>query len=257
MKIAPASTIAHNIKAKMREHKMATYLLVHGAWHGGWCWQRVADRLRAAGHIVFTPTLTGLGERAHLAGPDVDLDCHINDVLGVVDMEELEDVILCGHSYGGQVITPVLDRRVDRFRAAVWLDAFVPKDGQSLMDGWPPERAQHIREQVATSGDGWKVPPMSPEYFGVMDPDDAAWITRRCVPQPLKTFSQAVHLTGAWETVAKKMYILAELHPNSSFDRFSVPLSEKPDWDVRSVASGHDVMVDTPDLLTEIFLELA
>jgi len=236
---------------------MATYLLVHGAWHGGWCWQRVADRLRAAGHIVFTPTLTGLGERAHLAGPDVDLDCHINDVLGVVDMEELEDVILCGHSYGGQVITPVLDRRVDRFRAAVWLDAFVPKDGQSLMDGWPPERAQHIREQVATSGDGWKVPPMSPEYFGVMDPDDAAWITRRCVPQPLKTFSQAVHLTGAWETVAKKMYILAELHPNSSFDRFSVPLSEKPDWDVRSVASGHDVMVDTPDLLTEIFLELA
>jgi pimeloyl-ACP methyl ester carboxylesterase len=257
MKIAPASTIAHNIEAKMREHKMATYLLVHGAWHGGWCWQRVADRLRAAGHIVFTPTLTGLGERAHLAGPDVDLDCHINDVLGVVDMEELEDVILCGHSYGGQVITPVLDRRVDRFRAAVWLDAFVPKDGQSLMDGWPPERAQHIREQVATSGDGWKVPPMSPEYFGVMDPDDAAWITRRCVPQPLKTFSQAVHLTGAWETVAKKMYILAELHPNSSFDRFSVPLSEKPDWDVRSVASGHDVMVDTPDLLTEIFLELA
>ena len=236
---------------------MATYLLVHGAWHGGWCWQRVADWLRAAGHIVFTPTLTGLGERAHLAGPDVDLDCHINDVLGVVDMEELEDVILCGHSYGGQVITPVLDRRVDRFRAAVWLDAFVPKDGQSLMDGWPPERAQHIREQVATSGDGWKVPPMSPEYFGVMDPDDAAWITRRCVPQPLKTFSQAVHLTGAWETVAKKMYILAELHPNSSFDRFSVPLSEKPDWDVRSVASGHDVMVDTPDLLTEIFLELA
>lgn len=236
---------------------MATYLLVHGAWHGGWCWKRIADRLRAKGHIVFTPTLTGLGERAHLAGPDIDLECHIDDVLGVIDMEELDDIILCGHSYGGQVITPVLDRRTDRFRAAVWLDAFVPQDGQSLMEGWPPERAQHIREEAARSGDGWKIAPMSPEYFGVMDKDDADWVTRRCVPQPIKTFSQAVHLTGAWETVPKKLYILAERHPNSSFDRFSVPLSEKPDWDVRSVASGHDVMIDTPDLLTEIFLELA
>lgn len=236
---------------------MATYLLVHGAWHGGWCWRRVTDILQKAGHTVFTPTLTGLGERAHLATPEVDLDCHINDVLGVIDMEEIDDAILCGHSYGGQVITPALDRRVDKFRAAVWLDAFVPVDGQSLMDGWPPERAQHVREQVAASGDGWKMPPMTPEYFGVMDADDAAWITRRCVPQPLETFSQPVHLTGAWETVPKKMYLLAELHPNSSFDRFSVPLSEKPDWDVRSVASGHDVMIDTPELLADILIELA
>ena len=236
---------------------MATYLLVHGAWHGGWCWKRVSDILRNAGHTVFTPTLTGLGERAHLASPDIDLDCHINDVLGVIDMEEIDDAVLCGHSYGGQVITPVLDKRVDRFRAAVWLDAFVPEDGKSLMDGWPPERAQHVREQVAASGDGWKMPPMPPDYFGVMDADDAAWITRRCVPQPLKTFSQPVHLTGAWETVAKKMYLLAELHPNSSFERFSVPLSKKPDWDVRSVKSGHDVMIDTPELLADILLELA
>tara|TARA_R110000868_G_scaffold1253_5_gene9696 strand:- start:525 stop:1235 length:711 start_codon:yes stop_codon:yes gene_type:complete len=236
---------------------MATFVLVHGAWHGGWCWRRVTDLLQAGGHTVFTPTLTGLGDRAHLASPDTDLDCHIEDVLGLIDMEEIEDAILCGHSYGGQVITPVLDRRIDKFRAAMWLDAFVPTDGHSLMDGWPPERIQHIREQVATSGDGWKIPPMPPEYFGVMDEDDAAWVIRRCVPQPLKTFSQPVHLTGAWESVPKKMYVLAELHPNSSFDRFSVPLSEKPDWDVRSVASGHDVMVDKPELLAELLLELA
>ena len=236
---------------------MATYLLVHGAWHGGWCWRRVTDILQSAGHRVFTPTLTGLGERAHMATPDVDLDCHINDVLGVIDMEELDDVILCGHSYGGQVITPVLDQRVEKFRASVWLDAFVSEDGKSLMDGWPPERAQHVREAVAQSGDGWKMPPMPPEYFGVMNADDAAWVTRRCVPQPLKTFTQPAHLTGAWEKVPKKMYLLAELHPNSSFERFSVPLSKKPDWDVRSVKSGHDVMIDTPELLAEILLELA
>jgi pimeloyl-ACP methyl ester carboxylesterase len=236
---------------------MATYLLVHGAWHGGWCWRRVADILRAKGHTVFTPTLTGLGDRAHLASPGIDLECHINDVLGVLDMEELDDVILCGHSYGGQVITPVLDRRVESFRAAIWLDAFVPQDGQSLMDAWTPERAQHMREEVARTGDGWKVLPMTPEYFGVMDDDDADWITRRCVPQPLKTFSQAAHLTGAWETVATKMYLLAELHPNSNFDRFASPLSLREDWDVRTIASGHDVMIDTPTLLAEIFLELA
>ena len=236
---------------------MATYLLVHGAWHGGWCWTRVADRLRTAGHSVFVPTLTGLGERVHLAGPDVDLDCHIDDVLGVIEAEELDHIVLCGHSYGGQVITPVLDRCVEKFRAAVWLDAFVPEDGQSLMDGWPPERVQGIREQVSRDGDGWKIAPMPPDYFGVMNEDDAEWIERRCVPQPIKTFSQAVHLTGAWKNVPTKMYLLAEGHPNSSFDRFATPLSQEPDWDVRTVAAGHDVMVDAPDLLTEILLELA
>ena len=236
---------------------MATYLLVHGAWHGGWCWVRVAKLLRDAGHIVFTPTLTGLGERAHLANPDVDIDCHINDVLGVVEAEELEDAVLCGHSYGGQVITAVLDRQVEKFRAGIWLDAFVSQDGHSLMDGWPPERAQHIREQVSTTGDGWKIDPMPPDYFGVMDADDADWVVRRCVPQPIKTFSQPVHLTGAWQSVPKKMYLLAEHHPNSSFDRFATPLSQEADWDIRTVASGHDVMIDTPELLAEILLEFA
>ena len=236
---------------------MATYLLVHGAWHGGWCWRRVTDILRAAGHTVFTPTLTGLGERAHLARPETDLETHIADVLGVLDAEELDDVILCGHSYGGMVITPVLDRRPETFRAGIWLDAFVPEDGRSMLDGWPHERAQHTREAVATRGEGWKLDPLPPDYFGVMDEDDADWVVRRCVPQPFRTFTQHVHLTGAWKTVPKKMYLLAELHPNSSFDRFATPLSQQDDWDVRSVPAGHDVMIDRPELLAEIFLELA
>lgn len=236
---------------------MATYLLVHGAWHGGWCWRRVAEILRDRGHQVHTPTLTGLGERAHLATPEICLDTHIDDVLGVIDAEELEDVVLCGHSYGGMVITPVLDRRVEAFRAGVWLDAFVPQDGRSLMDAWPAERAQHIREQVATHGEGWKVAPMSPEYFGVMDEDNANWIVRRCVPQPLRTFTQPAHLTGAWKTVPKKMYLLAEHHPNSRFDVYATPLRSDPDWDVRTVPAGHDVMIDTPELLADIFMELA
>tara|TARA_R110000787_G_scaffold163496_4_gene276675 strand:- start:342 stop:1052 length:711 start_codon:yes stop_codon:yes gene_type:complete len=236
---------------------MATYVLVHGAWHGGWCWRRVVDILRGAGHAVYAPTLTGLGERAHLARPEIDLECHVNDVLGVLDAEELEDVVLCGHSYGGMVITSVLDRRPEAFRAGVWLDAFVPEDGRSLLDGWPPERAQGIREQVATRGDGWKIAPMPPDYFGVMDEADADWVVRRCVPQPIRTFSQPAHLRGAWKAVPKKMYLLAELHPNSRFDRFSVPLSQQPDWDVRTIAAGHDVMIDAPEALADILLELA
>lgn len=236
---------------------MTTFLLVHGAWHGGWCWRRVVDRLEAEGHRAIAPTLTGLGERAHLAGPEIDLETHIADVIGVLDAEELEDVVLCGHSYGGMVITSVLDRRIEAFRATVWLDAFVPEDGHSLIDGWPPERAQSIREQAATSGEGWKVAPLPPDYFGVMDEDDAEWVTRRCVPQPLRTFTQAAHLTGAWKSVPRKLYLLAEHHPNSSFDRFATPLSDEPDWDVRTVPAGHDVMIDTPELLTEILLELA
>tara|TARA_B100000700_G_scaffold268979_1_gene310010 strand:- start:1529 stop:2251 length:723 start_codon:yes stop_codon:yes gene_type:complete len=237
------------------EVNMTTYLLVHGAWHGGWCWKRVTKLLRDAGHNVFTPTLTGLGERAHLATPDIDIECHINDVLGVIEAEELDSIVLCGHSYGGQVISAVLDRQVGKFSAAIWLDAFVPQDGDCLMDGWPPERIQLTREQVSKTGEGWKVNPMSPAYFGVMDPQDADWVQRRCVPQPIKTFSQPIRLTGDWKYVPKKLYLLAEYHPNSNFDRFATPLSHEPDWDVRPIPSGHDVMIDRPDLLAEILLE--
>ena len=133
---------------------MATYCLVHGAWHGGWCWRRISPILQKAGHKVFCPTLTGLGNRAHLASPEIDLECHIQDVVAVIETEEETDVILCGHSYGGQVITGVLDRYPNYFKAGVWLDAFVPTNGQSLMDVWPDERAQEIREQAEASGDG-------------------------------------------------------------------------------------------------------
>ena len=236
---------------------MATFLLVHGAWHGGWCWKRVAKRLSAKGHLVYAPTLTGLGERSHLAGPEIDLSCHIKDILAVLDTEELSDVIICGHSYGGQIITPVIDQRIKSFHSGVWLDAFVPEDGQSLLDNWSPERIQKIREKVLQVGDGWKIPPMKPEYFGVMNQQDIEWVRRRCVPQPFKTFSEPVQLTGTWQSLPRKFYILAELHPNSNFKRFSAPLSQKPDWDVRSIPSGHDIMVDKPDILAKMLLEIA
>jgi pimeloyl-ACP methyl ester carboxylesterase len=233
---------------------MTTYVLVHGAWHGGWCWRRVADRLRAAGHRVFTPTLTGLGDRAHLGSPDIDLDTHIEDVCAVFEAEEIEHAVLCGHSYGGMVITGVADRIADRITAIVYLDAFIPEDGQSLFDIQGPERVKKFRAQA---GEGWRVAPMPAEYFGVMTAADVAWVDRRCVPQSIATYEQPVRRGGADAAIARKIYIFAEKHPNSRFGPYAEQTRNDPDWEFHAIAAGHDVMVDTPDELSEILLGAA
>src|SRR5438445_13579590 len=137
---------------------MATIVLVHGAW-GGASWERfVAPRLRAAGHLVFAPTLTGLGDRSHLSSPEVDLATHVQDVANVLFYEDLTDAILAGHSYGGMVVTGVAGRMPERLRRLVYLDAFVPEDGQSLFDLVGAERAASMRARAAANGDGWRVP---------------------------------------------------------------------------------------------------
>src|SRR5258705_1716413 len=126
------------------QRRKSTYVLVHGAWHGGWCWKRVAPALRAAGHEVYTPTLTGLGERAHLANPAIDLATHISDVVNLLEAEELNEVVLLGHSYGGMVVTGVADRAPARLRRVIYLDAFLPEDGKSLLDYLHPDRRSII-----------------------------------------------------------------------------------------------------------------
>ncbi len=158
---------------------MAIFVLVHGAWHGGWCWQRVARLLRAAGHDVYTPTLTGLGERAHLLSPAIGLDTHIKDILGVLFYEDLRDVVLVGHSYAGMVITGVAEQTAKRLRHLVYLDAFVPWEGQSLLDLMGETEALIVRERAARDGDGWCVPPLPLEAFGVTKPADLAWAGAR------------------------------------------------------------------------------
>ena len=146
--------------------------------------------LRAAGHDIWTPSYTGLGERAHLANPAIDLDTHIKDVVGVLEMEDLNDVVLIGHSYGGMVATGVADRARERIAQLVYLDAFVPRDGQSVLDLQPPEARSRMRELAQTKGDGWRIPP------NPMPPDtpeaDVAWASSRRFPQPVKTFETAV-----------------------------------------------------------------
>ncbi len=233
---------------------MTDFVLVHGAWRGGWCWGRVAPLLRAAGHEVFTPTLTGLGERAHLASADINLDSHVADVLGVLEAEELDAVVLCGHSYGGMVITGVAERAAKRIEALVYLDAFVPEDGQSVLQLMGPERSAALRDQASRTGDGWRVDPPPASFFEAMDPEDSAWIDRRCVAQPIATLGQPIASAGAIGQVRRRIYIWADNDRVTAYAHCADHARNAPDWDYHDVPAGHDVMIDAPEALAEILL---
>jgi pimeloyl-ACP methyl ester carboxylesterase len=227
---------------------MSTYVLVHGAWHGSWCWKRVRSALQAMGHEVFTPTLTGVAERAHLLSPHIDLDTHINDVGNLIRWEELSDVVLCGHSYGGAVISGVADRIPERIGALVYLDAFVLDNGQSLHDSLPAPMRDMQLEQAAQSGDGWKVPPIPAEAFNV-NARDRDWVNRQCTPQPLATFQQPLRLTGAMDSIRNVTFILAAGWSPSPFSYFCEKAVAKG-WRTVNMQCGHDVMLDMPNDLT-------
>jgi pimeloyl-ACP methyl ester carboxylesterase len=228
---------------------MSTYVLVHGAWHGSWCWKRVRKALQSQGHDVFAPTLTGVADRSHLISPHVDLETHIADVVNLLGWEELEDVVLCGHSYAGCVVTGVADRLPERIRALVYLDAFVPEDGQSLYDTLPAPAREAQLEAARNGGDGWRVPPIPAEAFNV-NAADRAWVNAQCTPQPLATFQQRLRL-HANVPPEKVTYVLATGWENSPFPPFHA-LARKRGWRTISVACGHDVMLDLPNDLTRI-----
>jgi pimeloyl-ACP methyl ester carboxylesterase len=231
-----------------------TFVLVHGAWHGGWCWRRVADRLRGGGHTVFTPTLTGLGERSHLLRPGIDVKTHIADVVGVMKWEQLSDVVLCGHSYGGFVISGVAEQMTSAIRSIVFLDAFVPRNGETVKDLTGTAVQEGI--QAALQRGDIAIPPRSAEVFGVNEAD-RAWVDRLCVSQPIGTFTDKIALSGARDRITRKSYIRAKAYANPGFDRAYGKLQAEPSWHTYEVPGGHDVMVDMPDRLTEILLEVA
>ena len=157
-----AAALVSNMSAHAQEPGHAAYVLVHAAWHGGWCWKKVAPLLRARGHEVHTPTLTGLGDRAHLINQEIGLETHIQDVVNVLEYEDLNRVILVGHSSSGAVVTGVAERAQERLAHVVYLDAFVPDDGQSLMDLIPPDRRQGMEQRVQAEGKGWLLPSLAP-----------------------------------------------------------------------------------------------
>ena len=239
----------------MAEKFMAhTFVLVHGAWHGGWCWLRVADRLRSGGHKVFTPTLTGLGERSHLLRPDIDIGTHITDVVNVIKWERLTDVVLCGHSYGGFVVSGVAEMMAEAIRSIVFLDAFVPRDGDTPQSLTGPAIQEGIRAALQRGDLG--MPARSAAFFGVNEAD-RAWVDALCVPQPIGTFTHKIALTGAREKIARKTYIRAKSYANPGFDKAFAVVKSDPSWRTYEVPCGHDVMVDMPERLSELLLETA
>lgn len=238
-------------KKDSRIMEKATFVLVHGAWHGGWCWKKVVLLLREAGHDVFTPTLTGLGERVHLLAPEIDLATHIDDVLGVLEYEDLNNVVLVGHSYGGMVISGVAGQAASRLAQVVYLDAFLPEDGKALRDYAPGDV---LDEMVNTQGDGWRLPSfMFAKDFGITDKDDAAWVNARLGDQPYKTFTQPLDLAANSGDRIRRAYIL------TTQDTF-VPhaaRAKQDGFDYRELFSArHDSMVTQPAELVEVFLDL-
>lgn len=234
---------------------MATFVIVHGAWSGGWSWIKVRRLLEAQGHEVFTPTLTGLGERAHLAGPDVDLETHVRDVLGVLEFEGLRDVVLVGHSYGGMVVTGVADRAAERLRCVIYLDAMVPKDGQALLDlVAPADREQRLAAAAASEG-GWRLPPNPPAAD--VSEADLAWTTPRRLPQPLRTFAQPLRLEADLGNLPRHYIYCLKSGPGDVFRQFYDRAGSEPGWTRHTIDTSHAPNITAPEVITPLLLQLA
>jgi pimeloyl-ACP methyl ester carboxylesterase len=233
-------------------------VLVHGAWGGAWIWRRVLAPLRAAGHEVHAVTLTGDGERAHLRHPGITLQTHIDDVLGLIDAEELSDIVLVGHSYGGMVITGVADallaRGTDLLRHLVYVDAMVPVPGEGWGDGHPPEIVQ--ARLAAARAYGNALPPPDPEGFGLAG-EDRAWLLRRQVPHPFGMYRVPLPFDGErWSRVPRTFVdCTAPAYPTIEAMRRRV--RQQPGWHVREMATGHCPMVSQPQQLVRLLLEAA
>ena len=200
-------------------------------------WARLAQLLRTQGHDVFTPSMTGIGERAHLASPDVNLSLHTEDILQVIEYERLSDFVLVGHSYGGMVVTGVADRVPERIRSLVYLDAFVPRDGQSLLDLARPE----MREKIQALQD-WRVPPPPPQ--GMTDKDHVAWIEGRRNPQPIGTFKEKVALKGNYK--GKRTYIFCSGYSPTTFAPFGAATKADKSWQYHELPTHHYPQISMP-----------
>jgi pimeloyl-ACP methyl ester carboxylesterase len=234
---------------------MATFVVAHGAWSAGWAWKKMRPLLRERGHDLFTPTYTGLGERVHLALLSVDLDSHIQDVCAVLAMEDLRDVVLVGHSYGGMVAAGVADREAARIAQVVYLDAFVPRDGQSVFDLHPPEVRDRMRAAAQRDGEGWLVPPNPPP------PDtpagDLAWMAPRRLPHPIRTFEQPIRLSGAAERLPRTYIYCTRPGPGDGFRQFAERARAEAGWQYREIDSSHNPHITAPETLATMLDEVA
>jgi pimeloyl-ACP methyl ester carboxylesterase len=233
---------------------MATFVLVHGAWQGGWTWSRVTPLLRAQGHGVHTPTLTGVGDRAHLNSPQIGLDTHIQDVVATIQNERLNDVILVGHSYGGQVIAGVASALSGALARLVYLDAFVPNDGESATAQQPETIAHHYKESVRERGFGWLLPTRKLEVLGVSDPVDVEWLSALMVPHPYKGFNDPVGVTPQALAVPSTFIESVDWMRvfQSARDR-----AQARGWPVHELQTGHQSMTTAPHDLAALLNQIA
>jgi pimeloyl-ACP methyl ester carboxylesterase len=236
----------------------ATFVLVHGAWGGAWIWRRVVGPLRAAGHEVHAVTLTGDGERAHLRRPDITLRTHIDDVLGLIDAEELGDIVLVGHSYAGQVITGVADallwRGTGTLRQLVYVDAMVPLPGEGWGSNHPPEVVAARRAAAAANDNA--LPPPDPRDFG-LEGADRDWLLRRQVPHPFGPYREPMPFDGARWAALPRCFIDCTRPAYPTIDGSRQRVRSQPGWRIVELPTGHCPMVSAPELLTRHLLALA
>jgi pimeloyl-ACP methyl ester carboxylesterase len=232
------------------------FVLVHGGRHGGWAWRDVAPRLRARGHATYTPTLTGLGERAHLLRPDIGLDTHIDDLVGVFEYEDLRDVVLVAHSYGGMPVAGAMQRIADRVRSVVWLDAHCPMEGESIFDLIGEERAGQMRKWAEEGGAGWFIPTSDATFWGLTDPEQIAWANSKTTPQPLKTYTDKIGPTDrAWSHPGTMIECNPSKLPAVEGQRQRARAATDPHFHHRVIDSPHEPMVTHPEELTRLLVD--
>jgi pimeloyl-ACP methyl ester carboxylesterase len=254
-----------SLHGEAQSMKPNTYVLVHPAWHGAWFWKKVAPLLRAKGQLVLTPTLTGLGERSHLARPEIGLDVHVEDVVNVMKHEDAADAVLVGHSSSGGVITGVAERAAERIAHVIYLDAFVPEDGEAVLDLIAPERRQMLEALVNAEGMGWLVPRFAPppwetivrDMWGVRNEDDVQWMVDRLTPTPFGHFKDRVRRTNPAAQGLPRAYIRCPQFPNARFDEHARMAQRTPLWRYRELAAPHHAAVTMPDRVADLLQELS
>lgn len=234
----------------------STFVLLHGGRHGGWCWRKVGQLLNEAGHEVYAPTLTGLGDRAHLLSRDIGLSTHVRDLVNTFEFEDIRDAVMVAHSYGGMVVSGAMPEIGDRVRSVIHLDSQVPETGQSVFDLIGPERASAMRTLVDEQGEGWYVPPSDVGRYGITDPDDLAWTNSRITAQPVKTYTEPVGPTGtAWTHPGMFVECVPSRIEPEVRQRAREREEVDPDFLYRVLDAPHDAMISHPGLVSDLLLE--
>ncbi len=239
---------------------MPTVVLIHGGFHGGWCWDKVRPLLQDDGWTVETPTLAGVGAKAYLASPLISLDTHVQDVVSLIEGKNLIDVALCGHSSAGMVISGAANAIPERLRTLVYLDALIPRDGESMCDILGPVMTSAMKQHADERGDGWLVPASdfsAAADFGVSDPADASWVQRNLTDHPIRAFADPLPSTAGVERVADKIVVRCTEHKNRPhLDRAMVLFEGKRGWTVHRWPSTHDVMITEPERVRGLFASI-